>query len=171
MHDVMIVGAGPVGLALACELGLAGCSVLVLEQEPGPGSPLRAAPLGRRGLSAASVEAFYRRGMLEPLLSASGTQDVFGAVPEAGAPSRPRLAGHFAGMMLDGSRVDVAALPFRLPSPALESVMTDLEAVETVLSERASKLGVDVRRGVPAHRGTRPPVRHRLARRSAADPR
>ncbi|MFD5550080.1 FAD-dependent monooxygenase [Streptomyces goshikiensis] len=149
MHDVMIVGAGPVGLALACELGLAGCSVLVLEQEPGPGSPLRAAPLGRRGLSAASVEAFYRRGMLEPLLSASGAQDVFGAAPEAGAPSRPRLAGHFAGMMLDGSRVDVAALPFRLPSPALESVMTDLEAVETVLSERASKLGVDVRRGVP----------------------
>ncbi|MFD6186413.1 FAD-dependent monooxygenase [Streptomyces goshikiensis] len=149
MHDVMIVGAGPVGLALACELGLAGCSVLVLEQEPGPGSPLRAAPLGRRGLSAASVEAFYRRGMLEPLLTASGAQDAFGAAPEAGAPSRPRLVGHFAGIMLDGSRVDVAALPFRLPSPALEPVMTDLEAVETVLSEQASKLGVDVRRGVP----------------------
>ncbi|MFE3991519.1 FAD-dependent monooxygenase [Streptomyces goshikiensis] len=149
MHDVMIVGAGPVGLALACELGLAGCSVLVLEQEPGPGSPLRAAPLGRRGLSAASIEAFYRRGMLEPLLTASGAQDAFGAAPEAGAPSRPRLGGHFAGIMLDGSRVDVAALPFRLPSPALESVMTDLEAVETVLSEQASKLGVDVRRGVP----------------------
>ncbi|MER8096611.1 FAD-dependent monooxygenase [Streptomyces goshikiensis] len=149
MHDVMIVGAGPVGLALACELGLAGCSVLVLEQEPGPGSPLRVAPLGRRGLSAASVEAFYRRGMLEPLLTASGAQDAFGAAPEAGAPSRPRLGGHFAGIILDGSRIDVAALPFRLPSPALESVMTDLEAVETVLSERASKLGVDVRRGVP----------------------
>lgn len=148
MYDVMIVGAGPVGLALACELGLAGCSVLVLEREPALGSPLRAAPLGRRGLSAASVETFYRRGMLKPLLTASGVQEVFGAAPEEGAPSRPRFGGHFAGMMLDGTQVDVAALPFRLPSPALEAVMTDLEAVETVLSEQAAKLGVDIRRGV-----------------------
>ncbi|MFE3765451.1 FAD-dependent oxidoreductase [Streptomyces sp. NPDC059104] len=148
MYDVMIVGAGPVGLTLACELGLAGCSVLVLEREPALGSALRAAPLGRRGLSAASVETFYRRGMLEPLMAASGVQEVFGAAPEEGAPSRPRLGGHFAGMMLDGAQVDVAALPFRLPGSALESVMTDLEAVETVLSEQASKLGVDIRRGV-----------------------
>ncbi|MFE2147503.1 FAD-dependent monooxygenase [Streptomyces sp. NPDC059456] len=148
MYDVMIVGAGPVGLALACELGLAGCSVLVLEREPALGSPLRAAPLGRRGLSAASVETFYRRGMLDPLLTASGVQEAFGAAPEEGAPSRPRLGGHFAGMMLDADQVDLDALPFRLPSPALRAVMTDLEAVETVLSEQASKLGVDIRRGV-----------------------
>ncbi|MEU8434485.1 FAD-dependent oxidoreductase [Streptomyces sp. NPDC029216] len=148
MHDVVIVGAGPVGLALACELGLAGCSVLVLEREPGLGSPLRSAPLGRRGLSAASVEAFYRRGLLEPLLAASGVQEFFDPAPEAGAPTRPRFIGHFAGMMLDGEQVDVEALPFRLPGPAREAVLTDLEAVETVLSEQASKLGVDIRRGV-----------------------
>ncbi|MEU8664781.1 FAD-dependent oxidoreductase, partial [Actinoplanes philippinensis] len=63
MHDVVIVGAGPVGLLLAGELGRAGCSVLVLEQQPDPRSPWKAQPLGMRGLSAASVEAFYRRGM------------------------------------------------------------------------------------------------------------
>ncbi|MFJ6718697.1 FAD-dependent monooxygenase [Streptomyces sp. NPDC091259] len=148
MHDVVIVGAGPVGLALACELGLAGCSVLVLERESGPGFPLRAAPLGRRGLSAASVEAFYRRGLLQPLRAASGVQEVFGAAPEAGEPPRPRLFGHFAGMVLDGDQVDLAALPFRLGGPALEGMMTDLEAVETVLSEQAAKLGVEIRRGV-----------------------
>lgn len=136
MHDVVIVGAGPVGLFLACELGLAGCSVLVLEREPEPGSPWRADPIGMRGLSAASVEAFYRRGMLDPLLKAS----------HPGA--RSRGGGHFAGMMLDPAKVDLAALPYRLPSPATEGVMTDLEAVETVLSERAAMLGVEVRRGV-----------------------
>lgn len=142
MHDVVIVGAGPVGLFLACELSLAGCSVLVLEREPAPGSPWRAAPLGMRGLSVASVEAFYRRGMLDPLLTASGVHDY------PGEDEPPRVAGHFGGMVLDPARVDVAALPFRLPSPAPESVMTSLEAVETVLSERAAKLGVEVRRGV-----------------------
>ena len=31
VHDVLIAGAGPVGLFLACELRLAGISVLVLE--------------------------------------------------------------------------------------------------------------------------------------------
>ncbi|WP_433513026.1 FAD-dependent oxidoreductase [Nonomuraea sp. CA-143628] len=143
MHDVVIVGAGPVGLFLACELGLAGCSVLVLEREPEPGSPWKADPLGMRGLSAASVEAFYRRGMLHPLLTASG---VHGLDPDE--PTRPRGVGHFAGMMLDPAKVDVAALPFRLPSPAMDGVMTNLEAVEAVLSERAAKLGVEVRRGV-----------------------
>jgi 2-polyprenyl-6-methoxyphenol hydroxylase-like FAD-dependent oxidoreductase len=97
-----------------------------------------------RGLSAASVEAFSRRGMLHPLLTALGVDDY----PDADEPSRPLSAGHFAGMMLDPARIDVAALPFRLPSPAPEGVLASLEVVETVLAERAAKLGVEVRRGV-----------------------
>src|SRR5689334_8254186 len=140
VHDVVIAGAGPVGLFLACELGLAGCSVLVLEREPESRSPWKSDPLGMRGLSAASVEAFYRRGMLRPLLTASGVD----GDPGADGPSTPRGVGHFAGMMLDPANVDVAALPFRLPGPAAEGVMTNLEAVEAVLSERASMLGVEV---------------------------
>ncbi|MGW6413152.1 FAD-dependent oxidoreductase [Streptomyces vinaceus] len=149
MHDVVIVGAGPVGLSLACELGLAGCSVLVLEREAEPGSPGKTAPLGMRGLSAASVEAFYRRGLLDPLLTASGAQNgFFGAQPPADEPPRPRFGGHFAGMMLDGSEIDVADFPYRLPSPAFRSVMTHLDAVETVLADQAAKLGVEIRRGV-----------------------
>ncbi|GAA0353512.1 FAD-dependent monooxygenase [Actinoallomurus spadix] len=148
MHDVVIVGAGPVGLFLACELGLAGCSVLVVEREPEPRSPWRAYPLGMRGLSAASVEAFHRRGMLHSLLTASGAGDHPGANLDVDEPPAPRGVSHFAGMMLDPAKIDVAALPFRLPSPALEGVMTSLEAVQTVLSERAAELGVEVRRGV-----------------------
>jgi 2-polyprenyl-6-methoxyphenol hydroxylase-like FAD-dependent oxidoreductase len=144
VHDVVIVGAGPVGLFLAGELGLAGCDVLVLEREPDPRSPWRAAPLGMRGLNAASVEAFHRRGMLQPLLTASGVDDR----PDADEPAPPRSVSHFAGMTLDPADVDVTALPFRLPGPATEGIMTTLEAVESVLSERAEKLGVEIRRGV-----------------------
>ncbi|MEW2395179.1 FAD-dependent monooxygenase [Streptomyces sp. NPDC046862] len=145
MHDVVIVGAGPVGLFLACELGLADCSVLVLEQEPELHSPWRAVPLGLRGLSAASVETFYRRGLLRQLLAASGVDDYPDAPDE---PTPPRQVGHFAGMVLDPADVDVTALPFRLPGPAMEAVMTNLDAVETLLSERAAELGVEIRRGV-----------------------
>jgi NADPH-dependent 2,4-dienoyl-CoA reductase/sulfur reductase-like enzyme len=36
VHDVIIAGAGPVGLFLACELRLAKVSVLVLEQQEDP---------------------------------------------------------------------------------------------------------------------------------------
>ncbi|MFF1609741.1 FAD-dependent monooxygenase [Amycolatopsis sp. NPDC058278] len=144
MHDVVIVGAGPVGLFLACELGLAGCSVLVLEREPEPRSPWRSFPLGMRGLSGGSVEAFYRRGMLPPLLAASGVAER----PVTDEPAPPRSVGHFAGTPLDPADVDLARLPYRLPSPALDGIMTSLEAVETVLAERAAELGVEIRRGV-----------------------
>nr|QEO73602.1 monooxygenase FAD-binding [uncultured bacterium] len=80
--------------------------------------------------------------MLQSLLTASGVHDI----PGADEPSAPRGVGHFAGMMLDPATVDVAALPFRLA--AVGGLMTNLEAVQTVLSEQAAKLGVEIRRGV-----------------------
>jgi 2-polyprenyl-6-methoxyphenol hydroxylase-like FAD-dependent oxidoreductase len=136
MHDVLIVGGGPVGLFLAGELGLAGLDVLVLEREPDGGSPYKRNPLGMRGLSAGSMEAFYRRGMLRSLLTASRAEHY------AGGSARPAQVGHFAGMTLHADRVDSV----RLPSPASEGLMTTLEAVESVLQERAVALGVEIRR-------------------------
>ena len=65
MYDVVIAGGGPVGLFLACELQLAGVSVVVLEKMQDPHSPLKAGWMGMRGLNFTSVEAFYRRGLLE----------------------------------------------------------------------------------------------------------
>ncbi|KOV78058.1 FAD-dependent monooxygenase [Nocardia sp. NRRL S-836] len=132
MHDVVIVGGGPVGLFLACELGLAGCAVLVLEREPEPRTAWKALPLGMRGLNAGSVEAFYRRGLLAAL-----------GVPDD-PHTAPRTLSHFAGMSLDPAKAAVATLP----SPALEGVMTSLEAVEAVLAGRAAELGVRIERGV-----------------------
>ncbi|MGI5193442.1 FAD-dependent oxidoreductase [Streptomyces sp. CA-288835] len=152
MHDVMIAGAGPVGLFLAGELACAGCSVLVLErdQDQDPNPPLKALPLGLRGLNAGSVETFYRRGLLEAVVKASGVNaEMVGAALDAIEAPAPRGLSHFAGMTLDPADIDIAALPIRLPSPAMDGFMTSLEAVAGVLAEHASALGVEIIRGVP----------------------
>jgi len=133
LHDVLIAGAGPVGLLLACELALAGVNVLVLEREPHADAPLKHAPLGMRGLSVATAELLDRRGLLDELL--------------AQAASRRVRAGHFAGIDLDPARIDVARWPYRLPNPADTPVATDMAAVEAVLAARAAALGVSVVRG------------------------
>ncbi|CDR13594.1 FAD-dependent monooxygenase [Streptomyces iranensis] len=150
MPDVLIAGAGPVGLFLAGELALSGCSVLVLERDREPSSPLTALPLGIRGLNAGSAETFYRRGLLEAVAKASGIDaEKVGADPEAIEAPAPRDLSHFAGMTLDAANIEAPALPFRLPSPAMEGFMTSLEAVGEVLSERAAALGVEIVRGAP----------------------
>jgi 2-polyprenyl-6-methoxyphenol hydroxylase-like FAD-dependent oxidoreductase len=138
MYDVVVVGAGPVGLFLAAELGLAGCSVVVLEREPERHSPWRVRPLGMRGVSPASVQAFARRGLLDALRAATDTEQ---------APFGARRVGHFAGIMLDGSGLEPP--PYQLASGLPGMLMTSLDAIETVLAERASKLGVEVRYGAP----------------------
>ncbi|WP_432993937.1 FAD-dependent oxidoreductase [Dactylosporangium sp. CA-233914] len=150
MHDVVIAGAGPVGLFLASELALAGCSVLVLERDADPRPPLKALPLGLRGLNAGSVETFYRRGMLQPLLKASGADAAnVGADPEADEAPAPRSLSHFAGITLDATDIDPAALIYRLPGAAMDGFMTSLEAVTEVLAERAATLGVSIVRDAP----------------------
>ncbi len=151
MHDVVIAGGGPVGLFLAGELALSGCSVLVLERDPELTSPLKALPLGLRGLNAGSAETLYRRGLLETMAQASGVNpQKVGADPEAVEAPDPRELSHFAGMTLDAADIDTAALPSRLPSPAMEGFMTSLEAVGSVLYGRATALGVEIIRKLPS---------------------
>src|ERR1700761_748179 len=69
--DVIVAGGGPVGLFLACELKLAGLSVLLLEKNDGPQTPLKAGWMGARGLNFPSTEAFYRRGLLPDVKAAA----------------------------------------------------------------------------------------------------
>ena len=135
-HDVVIAGAGPVGLLLACELALARIDVLVLERDARPDAPLKHAPLGTRGLSIATAEALHRRGLLDALLATPGTR-------VAGAAQ----AGHFAGLDLDAARIDTARWTYRLPNPADSTLAADMAAVEAVLAARAQALGVEIRRG------------------------
>jgi 2-polyprenyl-6-methoxyphenol hydroxylase-like FAD-dependent oxidoreductase len=144
IYDVVIAGAGPVGLFLACELRLANLSVLVLEQAEDPRSPLKRLPFGMRGLSAPTIEAFYRRGLLSAIASANS-----GASKSAHWMQQPRRpAGHFAGISFYHDDIDASKWPYRLPSPAGASLAVDLEHIETVLTDRACAMGAEIRRGL-----------------------
>ncbi|WP_165190461.1 FAD-dependent monooxygenase [Caulobacter soli] len=146
MHDVVIAGAGPVGLFLACELRLAGVSVLVLERAEDPGSPLKRLPFGMRGLSAPTLAALYHRGLLDEVAAPRGVEDGPAAAHWRQQPRRP--AGHFAGIQFFHDDIDTAKWRYRLPSPAGTSVMVEMQHLETVLAARAEALGVEIRRGL-----------------------
>ena len=156
-YDVVIAGGGPVGLFLACELGLAGASVLLLEKNDNPTTPLKNGWMGARGLNFPSTEAFYRRGLLADLKAAAmgwmgggerpGMQFTGDSNVSAAPTSAPRFAGHFAGIMLDANKVDFSNQPWIIPGPSIGGGMVSLEAIEHLLADRAKELGVDIRRG------------------------
>lgn len=146
-YDVIIAGAGPVGLFLACELRLAKISVLVLEQLEGPHSPLKRLPFGMRGLWGPSVEAFYRRGLLERVASHPRTDGQPRPGSVAAGPERRGPAGHFAGIQFDYRNIDSSRWTYRLPGPADTQLGCTMEHLERVLDAHALAVGVEIRRG------------------------
>jgi 2-polyprenyl-6-methoxyphenol hydroxylase-like FAD-dependent oxidoreductase len=144
IYDVIVAGAGPVGLFLACELALGGCAVLVLEKAASPHSPLKQLPFGIRGLSAPSIEALHRRGLLDQLEVPKQCRNPFAvkAVPQAKQP-----AGHFAGIQFYLDDVDASQWPHRSPGEMPASLLAEMAELEAVLARRAQALGVDIRRG------------------------
>ncbi|GLZ40458.1 FAD-dependent monooxygenase [Actinokineospora sp. NBRC 105648] len=119
--DVVIVGAGPNGLLLACELALGGVRSIVLDRRTEPSAEPRS-----NGLVGQVVRVVDRRGLFEPLSGHAG-------------PPRPNNAYFmFAAMPLDlGLLADSPV--YNLPVPELDTVR--------VLETRANELGVDIRRG------------------------
>jgi 2-polyprenyl-6-methoxyphenol hydroxylase-like FAD-dependent oxidoreductase len=145
IYDVIISGAGPVGLFLACELALAKCSVLILEKAENPHSPLKNLPFGIRGLSALTIEALYRRGLLEEL-------EVYKRLKNPHKTSTPegprRQGGHFAGIpFLDGN-IDSSQWKYRLPSSTETNLISEMAELESVLGRRAEALGVEIKFGL-----------------------
>ncbi|QBD83412.1 FAD-binding protein [Ktedonosporobacter rubrisoli] len=127
-YDVLVVGAGPVGLMLATELKLAGVRVVVVERLTEPDTALKAG-----GINTASVEAFERRGLLPALKAVAGP-------PFVGA-------GHFGGLHVPAGPVDKEEPSLRGRGPAWYMTIPQIE-VERILGERAAELGIEVWRGV-----------------------
>jgi 2-polyprenyl-6-methoxyphenol hydroxylase-like FAD-dependent oxidoreductase len=132
--DVVVVGAGPVGLLTAIELTLGGARVLVLERLAAASLDMKAGGLGPLGL-----EALERRGMAAAIAAAEARS--FAAMVQAGADPRAKgskYSGHFAGLSL--IRKDAQMEPQRRSRPV------DQQALEAMLADRARSLGIDARR-------------------------
>jgi 2-polyprenyl-6-methoxyphenol hydroxylase-like FAD-dependent oxidoreductase len=151
VYDVIIAGAGPVGLFLASELRLAQLSVLVLEKLEDPHSPLKRLPFGMRGLWGPSIEAFYRRGLLERIASQPHDDASAAGQPRPGSMAsgsqRRGPAGHFAGIQFDYSNIDSSRWTYRLPGPAETQLGREMEHLERVLAAHALSVGVEIERG------------------------
>ncbi|WP_276481072.1 FAD-dependent monooxygenase [Paraflavitalea pollutisoli] len=142
-YDVIIAGAGPVGLFLACELALAHCSVLILEKQQELSSPIKRFPFGIRGLSTPSVEALYRRNLLDELEVPKRLKDphkIFVKGPK-------RQVGHFAGIPFYESDIDTTQWGHRVAGSTDTHLMAEMEELETVFTRRALSLGVTMVRG------------------------
>jgi 2-polyprenyl-6-methoxyphenol hydroxylase-like FAD-dependent oxidoreductase len=120
MVDALIVGGGPTGLFLACELRLAGVNPVVLERLPDVKHQEKA-----NGLTGQVVRLLDQRGLYE----------------RCGAAGAPRPAPEF---FFGGMTLPLAMLGDRNPMYILPIVQRELERV---LNERATELGVDLRRG------------------------
>ncbi|MFI0417435.1 FAD-dependent monooxygenase [Spongiactinospora sp. 9N601] len=144
MADVIIVGGGPVGLLLACELKLGGAEPLVLEAATGDGRAARS--LGLRSLNARSLQSLALRGLAEPMAAAQhalfdelsklrspGPDDMIGLLVEF--TGKGMIRGHFSG------------LPLFDASGNAEYVMLKQDELEAILAARAAGLGVEVRQG------------------------
>ena len=132
--DVVIVGAGPVGLLTAIELTLGGAHVLVLERLAAPSMAMKAGGLGPLG-----IEALMRRGMAAAIAAEEARS--FAAMGQAGANLRGRsskFSGHFAGLSL--IRKDAQKEPDR------RSRAVDQQGLEAMLADRARALGIELRR-------------------------
>ena len=140
--DVVVTGAGPVGLMLAGELRLGGASVLVIERQTEWNAPLKAGSMGARSINAPSADAFDRRGLLDAVREKA----LWWFQPSTDLSRAPEHAGHFAGLPVRTALLDPADLDLR-GNPLGGGVISVLD-LETILAERASALGAQIRRGV-----------------------
>ena len=135
--DVVVVGAGPVGLLTAIELTLGGVRVLVLER-------LAVASMAMKAMSIGPLasEALQRRGMAAAIVAEEArslaTMQKFAEQTGADLRGRAsRFSGHFAGLLI---RKDAQKEPER------RARAVDQHGLESMLAARVRALGIEVRR-------------------------
>ena len=116
--DVIVVGAGPTGLMLACELAMRGVAVRVLEERRDLPNITRAF-----GVHARTLELLDARGMADELVTRG--LPVYQVAPAPGA------------------LLNLRELPSRYPMV----LIAPQSLTEHVLAERAAQLGVDMVHG------------------------
>ncbi|MEE7494091.1 FAD-dependent monooxygenase [Methylobacterium oryzae] len=134
--DVVVAGAGPVGLLAALELTLGGARVRVLERLAEPSTTIKALGVGPLG-----VEALQRRGMAAAIEAAEARS--LAAMDRSpgqigGGLRGAKFSGHFGFLFI---RRDAQAEPDR----RMRAV--DQQSLEAMLIGRAEALGIDLRRG------------------------
>jgi 2-polyprenyl-6-methoxyphenol hydroxylase-like FAD-dependent oxidoreductase len=120
---VLVVGAGPVGLVLACELARRGTAIRVVDKLQEPTDESRAILVHAR-----SLEMMQRIGMVDALV--------------AGGVESTAAEFHADGGLLGRVPLDSvhSPFPFTISTPQTET--------ERVLTERLAELGVTIERGV-----------------------
>jgi 2-polyprenyl-6-methoxyphenol hydroxylase-like FAD-dependent oxidoreductase len=136
--DVVVVGAGPVGLLTAIELTLGGVRVLVLERLAAASTAMKAMSIGPLG-----TETLKRRGMSAAIAAeeARSFAVMKQFTEQTGAELRSRASkfiGHFAGLPL--IRKDAQKEPERRAHAVYQ------HGLEIMLADRARALGIEVRR-------------------------
>jgi hypothetical protein len=97
---------------------------------------LKRLPFGLRGLNPLSVEALYRRGLLQELEVPKRLKD-----PHANAVQGPRRqVGHSAGIPIHSGNVDTSQWRYRLPASTDTSLISEMEELETVLAWRSAEV-------------------------------
>ncbi|MUM18096.1 hypothetical protein BI330_16885 [Mycobacterium sp. CBMA 623] len=117
--DVGIVGAGPTGLMLACELAIRGVSCRIFERRTTAPNITRAFAVHAR-----TLELLDARGLAEQVLARGHAMDRLAPLP---------------GVSMDLTKMD---------SPFPMIAMVAQSGTEAVLEQRARELGVEIVRGV-----------------------
>jgi len=120
MKDVIVVGAGPVGMMLAAELRLSGADVVVLEKLEAPTGLSKALGITGRG-----EDYLAMRGLLERFRRRAPPPPASGLL-------------HFALIPLDIAKTSLAP----------KGVFVPQAITEAILEERAVELGAAIQRGV-----------------------